>query len=452
MKRTITGKILRGILLINGIVLLLACTLFFFYEYRAFRKAKIDELFSISRILGANASAALAFRDPVAAEEILGALQRSPDISGAGLYDEKGKLFATYPANSDQFFPAIPGEPGFQLNNKAIEGFQPVLLEGKKVGTLYLHGNLDALYDRMVVYGMLSLVVLVLSSFVTYVLYKMLKRKMLREVELQTSELRQSQATILAFTHELEQRVTERTAQLEVVNHELESFSYSVSHDLRAPLRSIHGYLNILHEEYVDKLDPEGQRILNVVLKSAHRMGQLIDDLLAFSKLGRRELTRSEIRMEEMVRLLCDEQKNTGTTATFTINPLPPAQGDHAMIRQVWTNLISNAVKYSFKVPEPAIEIGAKEQDNTTIYYIKDNGAGFDMQYYDKLFGVFQRLHSAKDFEGTGVGLAIVQRVIAKHGGRIWAEGTPGKGASFFFSLSPHYPSNTLEKPQQEPV
>lgn len=437
MKRAITGRILRGILLINGIVLLLTCGIFFLYEYVAYRQSRVDELTAISRVISANASAALAFHDADAAREILSALQSEPGITAACLYDAEGKLFATFPASAaDKKFPAEPGLESFGMVDDGIAGFHPVTLEARKLGTLYMHGNNHALYERMIVYGILAFCILIFSSLVTYLLYKMLKNRMLKEVQLQTNELRESQATILAFNQQLEQRVVERTEQLEHANKELESFSYSVSHDLRAPLRSIHGYLNILHEEYSSKLDEEGQRVLNIVLKNAQRMGQLIDELLAFSKLGRKELIRSEIRMTDMVNNLVSEQKSLGITGEFIVHPLPAARGDNAMIRQVWTNLISNAVKYSRKKERPVIEIGSVTEAGTTTYFVRDNGAGFDMQYYDKLFGVFQRLHSTKEFEGTGVGLAIVQRVVAKHGGKVSAEGKINEGAVFYFSLS----------------
>lgn len=434
MKRRITGRILQGILLINGIVLLLTCGLFFVYEYSVFREARIDEMFSISRIIGANATAALAFHDQQAAEEILNALRQSPDITSACLYDETGHLFASYPSQVESFTPT-PGAIGFNFVRDGVDGFQPVMLDDKLVGTLYLHGNLDAFFQRLFVYTVLAAAILALSSLVTYLLYKMLKHRMLKEVAIQTNDLRESQATILAFNQQLEERVLERTAQLQAVNNELESFSYSVSHDLRAPLRSVHGYLNIINEEYLDKFDEEGRRILTIVTRSAKHMGQLIDDLLEFSRLGRKDLSRKEIAMEEMVKTVCEEQKYQDGNTTFVIHQIPAAKGDHAMIRQVWTNLISNAVKYSRKASNPVVEVGTINHEGRAVYYVKDNGAGFDMKYYDKLFGVFQRLHSAKDFEGIGVGLAIVSRVITRHGGKVWAEGVLGEGATFYFTL-----------------
>jgi PAS domain S-box-containing protein len=234
----------------------------------------------------------------------------------------------------------------------------------------------------------------------------------------------------------LELKVEERTAQLEAVNKELESFSYSVSHDLRAPLRSVNGYAQILLEDYGVKLDDEAQRIISNVMRSAKKMGRLIDDLLAFSRIGRRELVKSKINMNEMVQSICEELANEHPHhAQLNIKELLAAEADTTTIRQVWFNLISNAIKYSRLKESPVIEIGCEKNKQEIIYYVKDNGAGFDMSYVHKLFGVFQRLHSEEEFEGTGVGLAIVQRIILKHDGKVWAQGEEGKGATFYFTL-----------------
>jgi PAS domain S-box-containing protein len=223
----------------------------------------------------------------------------------------------------------------------------------------------------------------------------------------------------------------------QAANKDLESFSYSVSHDLRAPLRAINGYAQILEEDYNDKLDDEGRRLLSVVRYSAGKMGRLIDDLLAFSKLGRQEVKRIVIDMNELAEAtLRDTERNHGPLkATVIIQDLSPAWGDYALISQVMSNLLANAVKYSSKKDKPVIEVGGKQTSEEHIYYVKDNGAGFDMEYAHKLFGVFQRLHHTQDFEGTGVGLAIVERIITRHGGRVWAEGKPEEGACFYFSL-----------------
>ena len=237
---------------------------------------------------------------------------------------------------------------------------------------------------------------------------------------------------------ELNAALENNILQLEIVNKELEAFTYSVSHDLRAPLRAIHGYTKILSEEYLTNVDEDGISMLNSVMRNAKKMGQLIDDLLAFSKIGRKELQMSTVNMNKLAETCLSDLKASlpPIKTKICINPLPDAVGDYSLLGLVFTNLISNAIKYSSSKAAPEVEIGAKGEGNNVVYYIKDNGAGFDMQYYNKLFGVFQRLHAAEDFEGTGVGLALVKRIITKHHGKIWAEGKLDEGATFYFSLT----------------
>ncbi|OLD69708.1 MAG: hypothetical protein AUI33_08870 [Ignavibacteria bacterium 13_1_40CM_2_61_4] len=240
---------------------------------------------------------------------------------------------------------------------------------------------------------------------------------------------------------ELERRVAERTGQLEMANQELEAFSYSISHDLRAPLRAIAGFSRLLLDEYTPRFDAEGGRLMNIVRDSALRMGQLIDDLLAFSRVGRRQLNRSKIDMTQLAASVYEEQRLTDPerNVQVSIHPLPPMRGDAPLIRQVFVNLISNALKFTDRGNHAVIEIGSKVETDETVYYVKDNGVGFDMHYQERLFGVFQRLHTAEEFEGTGVGLAIVKRIVTRHGGRVWAEAKPKEGATFYFSFSrPH--------------
>ena len=229
----------------------------------------------------------------------------------------------------------------------------------------------------------------------------------------------------------------QRQVELEAANRELEAFSYSVSHDLRAPLRAIDGFVSILHEDYNGKLDAEGQRLLNVVRSSAVKMGRLIDDILAFSRVGRTEMNPSEVDMAGLVRTVISDPlalATAGRNIAIDVAELPPARGDRAMLERVWVNLIDNAIKYSAPKPDARIEIGAKAAERETIYFVRDNGVGFDMQYVDKLFGVFQRLHG-NEIPGTGIGLAIVKRLVSRHGGRVWAEGKPGEGATFYFTM-----------------
>jgi signal transduction histidine kinase len=244
-------------------------------------------------------------------------------------------------------------------------------------------------------------------------------------------------AQVYQMYNDLENKVTERTSQLENVNKELEAFSYSVSHDLRTPLRAISGYSIMLKTDYEDVLDDEGNRILQNIILNAKMMGKLIDDLLSFSRLGKKELKLTAIDMQQVVESVADDllQQEPGEKYHITIAPLPPVKADTVMIKQVFLNLIGNAIKYSAKKDKPEIEIGFKDEGTKITYYIKDNGAGFDMAYADKLFGVFQRLHSQQDFEGTGVGLALVKRIIEKHKGDVWAEGEEHNGATFYFSV-----------------
>lgn len=242
----------------------------------------------------------------------------------------------------------------------------------------------------------------------------------------------------------LNENLKKRTVQLEETNKELEAFSYSVSHDLRAPLRAIDGFSRILLEDQADKLDQDGCRALEVVRKNAQNMGQLIDDLLAFSRLGRKAIEPTTIDVTDLAKSVFNElvPSDSEHHAQLKVGNVPPATGDRILLRQVFANLLSNAAKYSRFKEHPLIEVGGRIENGNNLYYVKDNGAGFDMRYANKLFGVFQRLHGPEEFEGTGVGLAIVQRIIHRHQGRVWAEGKVNEGATFYFTLPRKEDSN----------
>jgi PAS domain S-box-containing protein len=600
--KPIQQKLISVIMVTSGAVTFLTCIAFFAYEVLTFRQSTLRELTTLGEIISANSTAALAFDDPKDAYETLAALKAEPHIEAACLYDKNGALFSTYPSHlAKEVFPVHPGTFGYRFEQSNVIGFQPVTQGNQQLGTLYIRSNIEGLYERFELYGIIALLIVVGAFIITYVLSKGLQQKvskpilslaetakivsdrqdysvraqkisddevgsltdafnqMLTRIEKQTEALSESEERVRAvlnsamtavvvmdvageiidwnsraekmfgwsreealgrdladtiipvnlreahrtglkhflltgqgsvfnqqleivalrrngeefpvelsisrlksndtttfcgfitditerrraeeeiklFNQKLEQMVLDRTQELQLVNKELESFSYSVSHDLRAPLRAIHGYMNIFAEEYSAKFDDEARRLTTIIMNNTQKMGRLIDDLLAFSQLGRKELIRTPTSMSQMVQGICEEQKRMDETRSidFTIKQLPNALVDVVTIRQVWINLISNAVKYTRHKPQATIEIGAIEEDDHSIYYIKDNGAGFDMQYYNKLFGVFQRLHSQKEFEGTGVGLAIVQRVVVRHGGKVWAEAVPNEGATFFFSL-----------------
>ncbi len=250
---------------------------------------------------------------------------------------------------------------------------------------------------------------------------------------------------------EMETQLRERAEQLETANKELEAFSYSVSHDLRAPLRAIDGFTRILQEEYAPQLSAPAQRYLDLVHQNARQMGRLVDDLLAFSRLGRQSLKVQEVWPAEVVHEALEvlqpefagrqveiliEKPDGNNASSAPGQELPVCLADPALLKQVYINLLSNALKFTRKCEIARIEIGARQNDGEWVYYVKDNGVGFDMQYSNKLFGVFQRLHRAEDYEGTGVGLATIQRIIHRHGGRVWAEAEFDRGATFFFTLA----------------
>lgn len=247
-------------------------------------------------------------------------------------------------------------------------------------------------------------------------------------------ERKKTDQKILMLNQELENKISE----LETSNKEMESFSYSVSHDLRAPIRAINGFSKLIEKKYASQFDEEGKSLLGTITSEAIRMGQLIDDLLAFSRLGKKEIQKSKVNMtllaNEVIAEILKIQEQS-YHAKITVDNLPYAACDRGLIKQVFVNLIGNALKYSSQSTNPAIHIGSDLENNTTVYYISDNGVGFDMKFYDKLFGVFQRLHNPEEFSGTGIGLAIVKRIIVRHGGKVWAEGIVNKGATFYFSL-----------------
>jgi len=470
----IRKKLMRIIFLINGIVLLVTCVSFFLYEYYIFRKTSTEKLATIGKIIAANSTASLSFDNPDDAKETLAALKTEPHIAAAALYDTSGHIFSYYTAEGTgkESLPDTASAQGYRFIHSHLEGYEPVILDKKQLGLLYLKADLGDMYSRFRLYGIVCGLVIALSTVLAWLLSSRLTQtitkpildlagtakiiseqndysvravkqgtdeigsltgafnQMLEQIHLQNHRLEE-------FNQNLEQKVTERTAQLESANREMEAFSYSISHDLRAPLRAVIGFTSILEEDYASKLDAEAQRVTAVIKNNTLKMGQLIDDLLAFSRTGKLEIMKTDVDTNELLKEVISEsiRTNQSTTIRWEVNRLPSVKADANAIRQVWVNLVGNAVKYSAKKQCPQIEIGSFVKGDQTVFFVKDNGAGFDQQYQHKLFRVFQRLHSADEFEGTGVGLALVEKIVSKHMGKVWAEGIVDKGASFYFSL-----------------
>ncbi|MFZ6013325.1 MAG: ATP-binding protein [Bacteroidota bacterium] len=471
--KPIRQKLMRVIMLASSSVLLLTCASFFAYEFFTFRQTTLRQLSILAKVIAANSTASLAFDSHEDAYETLAALKAEPHIVAACLYDQEGNLFAYYPASLDTaLLPARPEDGGYRFAESHLIGFQPVVQGTSHMGTLFLKSDMGAMEDRFMLYGLIAVSVVLASFMLTYFISKNMQKgisepilklaetakavslrndytvratkmgedeigiltdafnQMLTQIHVQNEEIQ-------LFNQRLEQKVIDRTKELEVANKELEAFSYSVSHDLRAPLRSIDGYSRIMIEDYASKLNDDAKRTLGVIMKNAQRMGRLIDDLLTFSRIGKQNLTKVSLDMDSITMFVAEDIKSQVAHRDVEINikPMLGVHGDSSMLKQVFVNLISNAIKYSNKKDRSVVEIGSYADNGHNVYYVKDNGAGFDMQYYDKLFGVFQRLHSANEFEGTGVGLALVQRIVTKHGGRVWAEGKVNEGATFYFSL-----------------
>jgi signal transduction histidine kinase len=467
----IQKKMLRIIFLINGIVLLVTCVTFFIYEFYIFRKATIEKLSTIGEIIAVNSTAALAFDDREAAKEILMALKAEKHIVAACLYDKEGKIFAQYPVNGGvNDLPVKHGLKGYRFLRTHLEGFEPVVQDENSLGWLYLRSDLGTMYERFRLYGIIVALVTTISFVLAYLLSRILQKSIsgpvlalaktakaisdqkdysVRAVKVGKDEvglltdafnqmlgqIEEQNHNLSEFNQTLEQKVSDRTMQLETVNKELEAFSYSISHDLRAPLRGIVGFTTMLEHKYGSSLDEEGKRIITVITNNTLKMGNLIDDLLSFSRMGRQDIIKNNIPTNELVKEIIAELDTKDKQIEWDVKILPESYGDINSMRQVWINLVSNAIKYSRKKENPRIEIGSYIEKGRLIFYIKDNGVGFDSKYKDKLFKVFQRLHGANEFEGTGVGLAIVEKIISKHGGKVWVEAEKNVGATFYFDL-----------------
>jgi signal transduction histidine kinase len=465
---------------VSGTALLLACAAFFAYDLYTFRDTLERNRSIQAQIIGANTTSALTFNEPTSAEVTLSALQASPNILSATVYTMDGQAFATYrrwDADIGGMPPAIP--PGqmqvVSFDSSELKLARWILLDGKPTGIVYIRSDLLELKNRFLSYAGIVAGVLAASLLAAWLISSLSRRTISNPIihlasvanrvskeknygvratqtvergELATlinafnemlEQIQQRDAALHKAQEELERRVDERTAQLAAANKELEAFSYSVSHDLRAPLRHIDGFSSVLSQKYGATLDPTAQQYLSRIREGAKHMGHLIDDLLSMARIGRQAAIMKPTDPAPLVNNVIDSLKPEceGRRIDWRIKPLPTVECDPGLMKIVFANLLSNAVKYTRRKEIATIEVGEFIEDGAHVIYVRDNGAGFEQTYADKLFGVFQRLHRAEDFEGTGVGLATVRRIIDKHGGRIWAQGKVDDGATFFFTLKP---------------
>ena len=498
---SIRGKLAWIGILASGSALLTAGVAFVAYDFVVFRQSLVRALERDAAIIAANSTAAIEFQDQQAAESTLRALAADRNVVGAAIYDENGRLFARY-ARDSAFAPppqAPPDASGHRFAAGGVLLFQPIVSE-KRIGTVYIEAELRERWTRLREIALIVALVSLAALGVAVRLSSRYEQAIARPVQqlataarsvaaqdysvrvpaagkdelgllIETfnemlARVQQRDAQLEDARQGLERRVHERTGELEneleerrkaedeilrlngeaevrleeltALNREIEAFSYSVSHDLRAPLRHVNGFVDLLMARSKDQLDEKSQRYLTVIADGAKQMGRLIDDLLSFSRMSRSEMAQTTVPLDALVReVLPEVQRDAqGREIEWSLGRLPEVKGDRAMLRIVITNLLSNAVKYTRATPHARIEVGARPGENgEAVLFVKDNGVGFDMKYADKLFGVFQRLHRAEEFEGTGIGLATVRRIIYRHGGKTWAEGAPGQGATFYVTI-----------------
>ncbi len=463
------------------------------YELRAYHRVWTADMNTQAQLMGRMTVVALLAGNTAAAQETLGYLRSRPKVQEAAVYDVHGERVASYLRDGGEArYPTLPEGDGIRVEGGDLVIFKRIVDGRSILGTIYLRADYDLL-TRMRDYVGISIAVIALAMLAAYLLSAQLQRivtrpivaiaevarvvmrdrdyslrarrhhddevgalvdafnAMLAEIEGQTAALERSndelerqvaeraraEREVSRLNAELEERVRDRTAQLESANFELESFCYSVSHDLRAPLRSVDGYSQALLEDFPDDVPDDAKRYLARIRAATGRMGQLIEDLLNLSNVSRGALERSEFDLSELARETIDElqQREPQRSVEFVAWGDLKVQADRRLLQAALDNLLGNAWKFTARQPAPRIELGVMRDGSRRTYFVRDNGAGFDMEFAGKLFAPFQRLHAVDEFPGTGIGLATVQRIVHRHGGRIWADARVGGGAAFFFTL-----------------
>lgn len=494
--RTIRGKLLGLVMSTTFCALLVAGSIILIYDLSAFRRAYISDMSTQIELLAYTTAPTLRSEDPRVATDSLNLLQLRPSITRAAIYNDRGRLFATY-ARADMApdFPLLPSDDGVTVRDGMIVVYKRIEENNEILGTAYLEAQFN-IGDRILPFvGILLLVAfaammvaatvaLKLQSMITAPLLSVVDtahaattskdyalraeklsndeigtlvdafNEMMREIQLSTQALEseivernRAREEVLRLNTELEEKVRERTYQLQMSNQELESFCHSISHDLRAPLRAISGFSQALREELPDELSDNALHYHERIMAATLRMSQLIEDLLNLSRVSRGELLRQSTDLSAMAESVIQELRHVDPErqVRVAIRKGIEADGDPKLLRIVLENLLNNAWKFTSKLTSARIEVGVMQDGTREVFHVRDNGAGFDMTYADKLFGVFQRMHTTREFPGTGVGLAIVQRIVHRHGGRIWFQSSPDGGTVFYFTLQ-RDPSETPDK------
>jgi signal transduction histidine kinase len=475
---SVATKLTRMNMVVCATALILACTGFVAYDLSSFRDSIVRNLSIQSQVAGSNSVSALLFDDRSSAERTLAAFKLAPNIVSACIYKADGTVFTSYQRDAGAPIPAnpsiLPGQDEhYWFSRQNVMLVHTITFQGQPTGFVFIQSDLQTLRARLTRYVAIAAIMLMISLLAAFVVSRLSRKSVaepivsLAEVARHVSRdkdysLRASQEgaseelsvlveafnemlvqiqerdrSLHAAHRELEKRVEERTSELAAANRELESFSYSVSHDLRAPLRSIDGFSQALAEDYGDKFDSQGLSYIERVRAATQRMGLLIDDLLNLSRVTRAEIHREAVDLSGIARSVVAElAKNDGQRQVeWIIQDGVNASGDSRLLRVVLDNLLGNAWKYTSKHERARIEFGQTNSNGSSAYFVKDDGAGFDPVYSEKLFGAFQRLHKVTEFSGTGIGLATVHRIIHRHGGRVWAESAVEKGATFYFTL-----------------
>jgi signal transduction histidine kinase len=478
--RSISKKLTVMNMLVSAAALLLACAAFLAYDQFTFRQGLVRTLSAQAQIIGSNSVSALIFNDPQSATNTLSALKSSPNIASAGVFTPDQRPFAQYSRDAIEEILNIPAlsegkneEYWFRATHLVL--VHSIVFQGKTVGVVYLRADLRELDQRLKRYAAIAFVVLLLSLLAALIVSALFRRSVadpivqLAEVARAVSQdnnysvravptAAQDEISLLidAFNNmlqqiqhrdnalqeahdELEQRVEERTRELVSSNRELETFSYSVSHDLRGPLEVMNGFSYVLLKNYAGKLDSSGKECLQSIRSAARRMSELIDDLLNLSRVTTSVMHREEIDLSSYARTIMEELCRSASArhVEFVAPVQLKAHADARLVRIVMQNLLENAWKYTSHHDHARIEVGFEEKDGRMIYFVKDDGSGFDPRSTDRLFQPFNRLHTASEFPGNGIGLATVRRIIQRHGGEVWAEAAVEKGATFHFTLDP---------------